>query len=160
MAGDWALTEPLPGTVLLDRGRAQGFSGGRKPDRPGPSGRDPLAASGPGRNRFLEDVGEKLYRLDRALTHLLAAGFFSGCRGVVLGGFPGNGLRARPGDGPGAAGRAGGQRSGPDCPFGHGLENAALLVGGQAEIIPEEGALRPLTRDTLQDVGQDGGQNA
>lgn len=38
---------------------------------------------------FLEDVGEKPYRLDRMWTHLLLAGLFEGVRGVVFGEFTG-----------------------------------------------------------------------
>ena len=33
----------------------------------------------------VEEVGEAPYRIDRALTHLLSAGFFRGVRGVVVG---------------------------------------------------------------------------
>jgi muramoyltetrapeptide carboxypeptidase len=42
-----------------------------------------------GRILFLEDVGERGYRLDRTLHHLLAAGVFRGIKGVVLGDFIG-----------------------------------------------------------------------
>ncbi len=34
---------------------------------------------------YLEDVGEKLYSLDRMLTHLRLAGLFDGIRGIVFG---------------------------------------------------------------------------
>jgi muramoyltetrapeptide carboxypeptidase len=37
---------------------------------------------------FLEDRGEKPYRLDRMLLHFLQAGKFRGVRGVILGDFP------------------------------------------------------------------------
>lgn len=33
----------------------------------------------------LEDVGERPYRLERFLTHLRRAGFFTGCRGIAFG---------------------------------------------------------------------------
>lgn len=36
---------------------------------------------------FLEDVGEPLYRLDRAFTSLALAGKFRDCRGIILGTF-------------------------------------------------------------------------
>jgi muramoyltetrapeptide carboxypeptidase len=36
---------------------------------------------------LLEDVGERPYRLDRALTQLLRSGWFDGVRGVACGGF-------------------------------------------------------------------------
>ena len=40
-----------------------------------------------GRILFLEDVGERPYRVDRMLTSLLHAGWFDVCAGVVLGAF-------------------------------------------------------------------------
>lgn len=36
---------------------------------------------------FLEDVGERPYRLDRSLVHLRQAGVFEGARGILLGQF-------------------------------------------------------------------------
>ncbi|MBK1783059.1 S66 peptidase family protein [Prauserella cavernicola] len=38
---------------------------------------------------LLEDVGEEVYRLDRMLTQLLRAGWFSGVRGIALGSWAG-----------------------------------------------------------------------
>lgn len=38
---------------------------------------------------FLEDVGERGYRLDRTLHHFSAAGVFDGIRGIILGDFVG-----------------------------------------------------------------------
>ncbi|MBX9767442.1 MAG: LD-carboxypeptidase [Bdellovibrionales bacterium] len=38
---------------------------------------------------FLEDVGERGYRLDRTLHHLVAAGVFDGIKGIILGDFIG-----------------------------------------------------------------------
>lgn len=40
-----------------------------------------------GRVLFLEDIGEKTYRLDHMLTHLRLAGKFEDCAGIVLGHF-------------------------------------------------------------------------
>jgi muramoyltetrapeptide carboxypeptidase len=45
----------------------------------------PYAGSADGAIVFVEDVGESPYRLDRLLTQLRQAGWFSGVRGVVLG---------------------------------------------------------------------------
>ena len=42
-----------------------------------------------GRFVFLEDVGERGYRVDRTLNHCLRAGIFDGVRGVLLGDFVG-----------------------------------------------------------------------
>lgn len=36
---------------------------------------------------IVEDIGEEPYRIDRALTHLVRAGWFAGVRGVVVGAF-------------------------------------------------------------------------
>lgn len=44
-----------------------------------------------GRFLFLEDVGEKMYRLDRMLTHLAQANWFENLTGVLLGSFTGMG---------------------------------------------------------------------
>ena len=41
---------------------------------------------------LLEDVGEEPYRVDRLLTHLLRAGWFTGVRGIALGSFVGCGV--------------------------------------------------------------------
>jgi muramoyltetrapeptide carboxypeptidase len=146
LAGDWALTEPLEGTVLLDQGPSEGYLVGGNLTVLTHLVGTPWQPPVKGGIVFLEDVGEKLYRLDRALTHLLAAGFFSGCRGVVLGGFQGaeygavlEMARERL-TGLGVSLLAG-------LPFGHGDENAALRVGGQARIVPEEGSLSPLAGD-------------
>ncbi len=49
-----------------------------------------------GRWVFLEEVGEKLYRLDRMLTHLAQAGWFSRAAGVLLGSFTGMGEGEHP----------------------------------------------------------------
>ncbi|MCP5542088.1 MAG: LD-carboxypeptidase [Akkermansiaceae bacterium] len=43
---------------------------------------------------FLEDVGERPYRVDRMLTSLLHAGWFAGCAGIVIGAF----TEGKPGD--------------------------------------------------------------
>lgn len=34
---------------------------------------------------FLEDIGEQPYRIDGMLNHMLQAGSFEGCKGIVLG---------------------------------------------------------------------------
>ncbi len=143
LSGEWALTEPLPGSILLDYGRTEGFLVGGNLTVLAHLTGTPWQPPTRGGIVFLEDVGEQLYRLDRTLTHLLAAGFFRGCRGVVLGGFEGPDY--------GAAMEMARERLAglgvsllAGLPFGHGFENAALLVGGRAEIDPEAGLLRPL----------------
>jgi muramoyltetrapeptide carboxypeptidase len=50
-----------------------------------------------GRIVFLEDVGEEPYRVDRMLTHLIAAGKLSDAAGVALGAFTEARIRNSPG---------------------------------------------------------------
>jgi len=69
-----------------------------------------------GRWVFLEDVGEKLYRLDRMLTHLAQAGWFEGAGGILLGSFTGLGEGESPEE---VAGRA--AELGPGLPVVTGL---------------------------------------
>ena len=47
----------------------------------------PFALDVEGKVLLLEDIGEKIYRLDSMLTQLRQAGMFDKCAGVVLGGF-------------------------------------------------------------------------
>ena len=47
---------------------------------------------------FIEDVGEKMYRVDRMLTQLRQAGWFGNPAGVLLGSFTGMGLGESPDD--------------------------------------------------------------
>lgn len=47
----------------------------------------PYALDVKGKILFLEDVGEKIYALDRMFTQLRNAGYFRDCAGVVLGGY-------------------------------------------------------------------------
>ena len=98
-----------------------------------------------GRILLLEDVGERPYRLDRMLTHLLLAGAFDRVAGVLLGDFtrcdePG----ARPGD-PTAAdvlrerlGTLGVPVLG-GFPTGHGDECFPLLLGTHVLVDADEG---------------------
>lgn len=47
----------------------------------------PYALDVKGKILFLEDVGEKIYALDRMFTQLRNAGYFDACAGIVLGGY-------------------------------------------------------------------------
>lgn len=93
---------------------------------------------------FLEDVGERPYRVDRALSTLRAGGHFDDVLGVVLGEFtdchPGQeGVRVEdvlreafaPLGIPVAAG----------FPMGHGLANVPLHLGARAELRTESTSL-------------------
>jgi muramoyltetrapeptide carboxypeptidase len=91
---------------------------------------------------FLEDVGERPYRLDRMLTQLELAGVFADVAGLALGGFddcePGpDGVTAR--DVFGALVERLGLPCVFDLPFGHGAVNLPLPLGVRAQ----------LERDTL-----------
>jgi muramoyltetrapeptide carboxypeptidase len=89
----------------------------------------------------LEDVGERPYRLDRALTQLLRAGWFDEVRGVACGTFSGCGdpaeVRAVLEDRLGGLGV-------PvvlDLPFGHTPTNLPLALGVRAVIDGSAGTL-------------------
>ncbi len=86
---------------------------------------------------FLEDVGERPYRIDRLLLQLAQAGTFDGARGVVLGDFtgcdePGGGVTWRD-----AVTRIFGELAIPvlaGVPFGHGSPNLAFPVGTRVQV--------------------------
>ncbi len=100
---------------------------------------------------FLEDLGERPYRVDRLITHLDAAGVFSAVAGVVLGDFSGC-LEPEPT-------RAGsptvadviddrlGRLAIPvatGAPFGHGARNVALPYGALVELDTRFGTVTAL----------------
>ena len=94
---------------------------------------------------FLEDVGERPYRIDRLLVQLVQAGTFERARAVVLGDFtrcdePGGGVRARD-----ALDRVFRELSIPvlaGVPFGHGSPNFAFPVGAEVEVDAGRGVVR------------------
>lgn len=89
---------------------------------------------------LLEDVGEAAYVLDRAVTQLLASGWFDGVRGVVLGSWEGCAATAaqtvtRRVSVLGVPVLAG-------LPVGHGAPQLSVVLGAEVEV---EGAqLRPV----------------
>jgi len=94
---------------------------------------------------FLEDVGERPYRIDRQLTQLRLAGALDRLAGVVLGDFIG--CVEKDGSGPDAAAvlaeRLGG-RGIPvvaGAPIGHGERNRALPHGARARLDAAAGTL-------------------
>lgn len=101
--------------------------------------RTPWEPSARGRVVFLEEVAEEPYRIDRALTHLLQAGFFRGARAVVFGRFarcraenPAKSLPlARVLD---RFAKAVGLPVVAGFPFGHGGANTTLPWNGQVRI--------------------------
>jgi muramoyltetrapeptide carboxypeptidase len=91
---------------------------------------------------FLEDVGEKPYRLDRALVQCAQAGLFTGVRGVAVGEFTGC-------DDAGLSGaevvhehlRALGVPVLAGLPCGHGAVNHALPFGTEVRLDADAGLL-------------------
>jgi len=97
---------------------------------------------------FLEEVGERPYRLDRTLTQLLLCGVLAGVRAVVVGDLV---ACAEPvGTGPSAAAVVAerlGRLGIPLClglPVGHGRRNLALPVGARAVLDADAGTLEVL----------------
>ncbi len=94
----------------------------------------------------LEDVGERPYRLERFLTHLLRSGFFTGCRAVAIGDLtdcePVDQVAAVVEDFAGAL----------DVPvvaglaFGHGPRQASLWLGRPATLDPAAATLGQAVR--------------
>jgi muramoyltetrapeptide carboxypeptidase len=95
-----------------------------------------------GRFLFLEDVGERMYRLDRMLTHLSQAGWFENLAGVLLGSFTGMG----PGEGPETVAARVRQLATSETPViqglpvGHCLGKMPLPLG--VPVLWEDGAIR------------------
>ena len=88
---------------------------------------------------FLEDVGERPYRIDRAITHLATAGQLDAVRAVALGSF----TRCEPNAGERSAGpmevidlrlRELGLAGVGGLPCGHGARNVALPFGARAVV--------------------------
>jgi muramoyltetrapeptide carboxypeptidase len=85
---------------------------------------------------FLEDVGEKPYRLDRCLTQLRIAGALDGVRAVCLGQF--EGCDDGPERGVDVVRRlvaALGVPAIEGLPAGHGEDNRAVLLGAVAHVV-------------------------
>lgn len=93
---------------------------------------------------FLEDIGERPYRLDRAFVQCEQAGLFDGVAGLVFGDFtncdePGGHVTALQVLGEHAERIGVPAMSG--IPSGHGAENAALLFGSNVELDTDAGVL-------------------
>lgn len=87
---------------------------------------------------FLEEVGERPYRIDRALTQLLDAGAFDGVRGFVIGDL----VRCEEPSGQGPTAeqvlverlQSLGVPIAAGAPIGHGARNWAMPIGSEAEL--------------------------
>jgi muramoyltetrapeptide carboxypeptidase len=98
---------------------------------------------------FLEDIQEKADRLDRCLTHLLAAGFFKNSVGIILGQLSKSDDKESLDEN--TAWKVALDRLGSlgvpilaGFPVGHGPENLALVVGALARMDPVTGRLFPM----------------
>ncbi len=140
LGGGWAEAEPLTGVAAAGQGRARGYLVGGNLTVLAHLIGTPFQPPTAGGIIFFEDTGEPLYRLDRAMTHLLEAGFFEGCAGVAAGRF--NGVEAK--EALGLVAERLDRLHVPvlgGLPFGHGPDNMSLLVGALAEIDLEAGSL-------------------
>lgn len=144
---------PLRGTECLVQGTAEGpLVGGNLSVLTRLLG-TPYLPSLRGAVLFLEDVGERPYRLDRMWTHLRLAGVFSEIAGLALGTFtgcdePDGGLRAV------EVLRTLAAETGLPCslgfPVGHQDENFAIPLGTRARLDADSSTLtflEPVTAD-------------
>lgn len=150
LAGGWADSEPLQGEVLRpSSSRAEGILVGGNLSLLASLMGTRLRPPSDGALIFLEDIQERAERLDRCLTQLLAAGFFSSAVGVILGQLTKNNdpefLDEQ------TAKDVALDRLGPlglpiltGLPFGHGRENLSVIVGAPARIDQPTGRLIPM----------------
>lgn len=138
---EYPLVIAPPRREIIQKGRVQGrLMGGNLTTLAHLVG-TPYEPSWEGRILFVEECGEKLYRIDRLFTHLKYAGRLSRLAGLVLGGFN-EGVEEEEVwefasqnlqdlDIPIIAG----------FPFGHGPENMAVPVGAMFRLDGYEGIL-------------------
>jgi len=136
---------PLGGLRALHGGRGEGPLVGGNLEMISRLVGTPYALPLDGAVLFLEDVGERPYRIDRQLTQLRLAGALDRLAGVVLGDFVG--CVEKDGTGPDAeavlAERLG-ARGIPvlaGAPIGHGERNRALPHGARARVDAAAGTL-------------------
>ena len=136
---------PLAGLRALHGGRGEGPLVGGNLEMITRLVGTPFALPLDGAVLFLEDVGERPYRIDRQLTQLRLAGALDRLAGVVLGDFVG--CVEKDGSGPDAeavlAERLG-ARGIPvlaGAPIGHGERNRALPHGARARVDAAAGTL-------------------
>lgn len=146
---------PAPGLETIAPGEASGLLVGGTLTQLAASLGTPYAFDPPaGSVLFLEDVGERPYRLDRLVTQLLLSGLFAKVSAVVLGTFPGcdepDGrlcardtlaglLRGFPG--PVVYGLPAGHVEGPALTLPLGV-HARVVAAGTPRVVIEEGAVQ------------------
>ncbi len=136
---------PAPGSQALRGGQARGvLTGGNLTLLTSLLGTPYSPEPAAGRIAFLEDVAEAPYRVDRMLTQLLQAGWFTGVAGIALGSWTGCGDldavfadRLTPLGVPILAG----------IPVGHGPRQLTIRLGAVAELDADAMVLRPSTPD-------------
>lgn len=140
-----APSSSYPGTVLRGGPCARGrLLGGNLTTLASMAGTGALP-SAEGAILFLEDVGERPYRLDRSLTQLRQAGALEGVRGIAIGQLTGcdeannPDIQALGGIAEALAGLRIPVLTG--LPLGHEPSSRAVLLGGLAELDPEAATL-------------------
>jgi muramoyltetrapeptide carboxypeptidase len=150
------LEEPDPGLLLGDLvgwvpGRAQGRLLGGNLEVFSRLLGTPLLPDLTGAILFLEDLGERPYRIDRLITHLDLAGIFSAVAGVVVGDFSGCQEPEPTRDQSPSAVEVLEERLGrlaipvaAGAPIGHGTRNVAVPYGALVELDTRFGTLTAL----------------
>ncbi len=101
----------------------------------------PFQCIGKGRVVFFEEVGERGYRVDRALTQLTLSGFFKGVKAVIAGDILGGAEKSGRTLGIRAFRAWAKEQQFPvftHLPVGHGLRQAPLVVGSRAVLSPQK----------------------
>jgi muramoyltetrapeptide carboxypeptidase len=136
---------PLTGLRRVVAGRAEGRLAGGNLELVSRLCGTPFALDLADKILLLEEVGERPYRIDRALTQLRLAGALNRVAGVVLGEF----IRCKDPDGIGpTADEVAIERLADlgipvvaDAPVGHGTKNRALPLGARATLDAGAGVL-------------------
>jgi muramoyltetrapeptide carboxypeptidase len=153
----WRLLEdPSPGVLVndlvgLSPGRVQGRLLGGNLEVFSRLLGTPFLPDMAGAILFLEDLGERPYRVDRLITHLDSAGVFSAVAGVVVGDFTGCIEPEQTRDSSPSANDVIEERLGrlaipvaTGAPIGHGNRNVAVPYGALCELDTRFGTLTAL----------------
>jgi len=136
---------PLTGLTAIESGRAEGRLVGGNLELLSRLVGTPWLPPLDGAILFLEDVGERPYRIDRQLTQLRLSGALDRLAGVVLGDFIG--CVEKDGSGPDAATVLAERLAGhgipvvAGAPIGHGERNRAIPHGTRARLDAAAGTL-------------------
>lgn len=146
----WPLLEspspppPIEGLTTIVPGRAEGRLAGGNLEMISRLAGTPWALELDGAILAIEEIGERPYRIDRALTQLILGGALARVRGVVVGGLVDCG---KAGDDPSAAAVVAERLStlgipvAGDAPIGHGERNRAIPLGARVELDASAGRL-------------------